>query len=45
MVHNEAGLPAAREDGDDGDGLGVALHGLASLHRERGLITDLRECQ
>ena len=46
VVHNEAGLPAAaREDGDHRDGLGVTLHGLTPLHRERGLITNLRECQ
>ena len=43
MIHNEAGFSAAREDGDHGDGLGVTLHGLTPLHRERGLITDLRE--
>ena len=43
IVHNEAGLPAPWEDGDHGHGLGVALHGLTALHRERGLITDLRE--
>ena len=41
MVHNEAGLSATREDGDHGDRLGVALHGLTPLHRERGLVTNL----